>query len=69
MESANDAAVRLPVRVRVKVAARAECLGAEGLNGVTVCVKGRKTASAVWNVEGTESGKPEIKGDSNEGVE
>lgn len=69
MDNANDAAVRVPASVRVKDAARAECLGAEGLNGVTVFVNGRKTASAVWKVDGTESGNADMKGDNNEGVE
>lgn len=69
VDNANDAAVRLPASVRVKDAASAECLGAEGLKGVTVFVNGRRTASAVWNVDGTESGNAEMKGDNNEGVE
>lgn len=69
VDIANDAAVRLPASVKVKDAARAECLGAEGLKGVTVFVNGPRTESAVLNVDGTENGKAAIKGDSNEGVE
>lgn len=69
VDSARDAAVRLPARVKVKVAARVECRGVEGFCGVTVWVNGRRADSAVYRVEGTDNGRAEMKGESSEGVD
>ena len=43
----SEAPVRLPVRDSVKLAARADCLEADGLAGVVHVRKGRRAAAAV----------------------
>ena len=65
----RDAAVMLPARLKPKVAASAECRGAEGLYGVTQWVKGFRTLIAVYKEDGTASGRVEMKGLMREGVE
>lgn len=68
-EKARVAPLRFPARVMLKVAARAECRGVEGLKGVTQCVKGRKTEREVYTEDGMFKGKAEMKGTKREGVE
>ena len=65
----REAAVILPARLKLKVAASAECRGAEGLYGVTQWVNGFNAASAVYREDGTARGRVEMKGLRSEGVE
>ena len=58
-----------PAKVRLKVAASAECRGEEALNGVTQCVNGRRRDNDVYTDDGTARGNFETKGASREGVE
>ena len=65
----RDAPLISPVRVRLNVAAKAECLGVAGLCGVTQYVNGRRAVSAVCKDAGTSSGSAEMKGERSEGLE
>jgi hypothetical protein len=67
-ESAREAAVRLPARLRVNVTPRAICRGAEGLYGVTQRMKGWIAPRAVKTEVGMEIGRAERKGAKTEGV-
>ena len=68
-EIAREAALIVPARVRLKVAANAECLGVVGLYGVTQLVKGLRAARAVCRDDGSASGRADMKGERREGVE
>ena len=59
----------LPVKERVKVAAKAEWRANEALKGVTWQVKARMTESAVYSEVGTCTGRAVRKGTRMEGVE
>ena len=65
----RDAPLISPVRLRLNVAAKAECLGVAGLCGVTQYVNGRRAVSAVCKDAGTSSGSAEMKDESSEGLE
>lgn len=68
-ESDSEAALMLPARVRLNVAASAACLGVAGLYGVMQCVNGLRTVKAVWKEDGTARGSADIKGESRDGDE
>ena len=68
-DNANVAAVRLPASVRVRVTPSADCRGADGLYGETLCVNGLKTLRAVYSDDGRESGRVSRKGHRTEGVD
>ena len=65
----RDAPLISPVRLRLNVAAKAECLGVAGLCGVTQYVNGRRAVSAICKDAGTSSGSAEMKGESSDGLE
>ena len=69
VEIARVALLRLPASVTLNAAASAEYLGVAGLKGVTALRNGRRTARAVYRVEGTVRGNVEMTGVRRDGVE
>ena len=65
----RDAPLMSPARLRLNVAAKAECLGVAGLCAVTQYVNGRRAASAVCKDAGTSIGSAEMNGEKSEGHE
>ena len=68
-ERANFAAVRVPVRLKVRVTAKAEWSPVDGLWGDTQFKNGRKTASEVKRADGRGTGKLLRNGESRDGEE
>ena len=68
-ERASETAVRLPLRLRVKVTPRAVCLAVEGLYGVTHLRKGSMASNALKADDGMDRGMADKKGRRTEGLE